>query len=615
LDNKPIDLALRAIARQSATKQIERLLFYIEPDPEQIDSRVCQIAARPYSAPEVVIQALVGLPGYQSITTALQDIERHNLTVEDLQRTLKYYEAIAANYRSTRSTTLGAPTDTTKVGYLEPKKGAPDAPTALFRAQEDGYLDLRLRREFPPEFFKLFMEVVAKAGSPQDKKPSHEVRVEIYRVKTLILRALDLKYHRRLYRYLVQIVRKLYPEPLRGTGGGRGIDWQYIWKTTERLNLLKNLLYEQHELIAQQERSQADAFKGELADIKAQLRELFEKLGVAITSEDATNRLSNFAQKLERTEFLSRRIEFLDRVRGTVVRRLENEHAELLEEWEGRESELSKAQPFKQRIDEGYWSLRDALDSFYLRDMIIYPMMSGDELAAELQPIRFARISPADADKYIPGLSAKDKVAGENFAHFGGFLREAWRGNDLTWGRLDAAELIFRKLLSNHPQLGELIKEAQEEIVSDMNCLGMGISTSAAALTQTERPKREDLIGKQDLSAIPADQKIKLSWRGVITTLKIVRQTLAQTEAAFLFRGPLYILDKVILGMTGIFVLFAWVFAKLFRWRVLRWLIVAAALIGLGILLHLAWEYPLSELWGGLWQRLTGFFQSVPKPG
>ncbi|MGH8525973.1 MAG: patatin-like phospholipase family protein, partial [Gammaproteobacteria bacterium] len=104
LDNKPIDLALRAIARQSATKQIERLLFYIEPDPEQIDSRVCQIAARPYSAPEVVIQALVGLPGYQSITTALQDIERHNLTVEDLQRTLKYYEAIAANYRSTRPT-------------------------------------------------------------------------------------------------------------------------------------------------------------------------------------------------------------------------------------------------------------------------------------------------------------------------------------------------------------------------------------------------------------------------------------------------------------------------------------------------------------------------------
>jgi len=89
LDNKPIDLALRAIANRRANKQIKRLLFYIEPDPESIDSRVCQIAARPYSAPEVVMKALVGLPGYQSITTALQDIERHNRDVEELQRTLK----------------------------------------------------------------------------------------------------------------------------------------------------------------------------------------------------------------------------------------------------------------------------------------------------------------------------------------------------------------------------------------------------------------------------------------------------------------------------------------------------------------------------------------------
>ena len=34
-----------------------------------------------------------------------------------------------------------------------------------------------------------------------------------------------------------------------------------------------------------------------------------------------------------------------------------------------------------------------------------------------------------------------------DFPHFGGFLKKSWRCNDLTWGRLDAAEIIARKLL------------------------------------------------------------------------------------------------------------------------------------------------------------------------
>jgi len=447
----------------------------------------------------------------------------------------------------------------------------------LFRAQEDGYLDMRLQRGFPPEFFKLFTEMAAKAeatGMPD------EVKEKIYQSKTLILDALDLKHHRRLYRYLVQVVRQLYPERLTGTGGGTGVDWNYFNETTERLNLLKKLLYEQDELIAQQERSQAKVFEGELAEIKAQLRELLEKLRAGTTTQDALMLLGGFAKKLEATEFLRRRIEFLNRLRSTVFYRLKTEYSELLKEWEKRKSELSETRSFEQRISEGYWSLRDALDTFHLRDMIIYPMVSGDEPADELQQIHFARISPADADQYIPGLSAKDKIAGEQFAHFGGFLSEEWRGNDLTWGRLDAAEIIFRKLMSDGADRETLIAEAHHEIISEMNSLDMGIYAqprSAAVPTQTQLPRREDLIGKQDLSAISADKKINWSWRGAITVLKIVRQTLAETKAAFLLRGLLGFLDKVTLVMTGIFAFFAWVVAKLFRWRVLLWLLLASS--------------------------------------
>jgi hypothetical protein len=246
--------------------------------------------------------------------------------------------------------------------------------------------------------------------------------------------------------------------------------------------------------------------------------------------------------------------------------------------------------------------------------MIIYPMMAGDELAAELETIRFTRISPADADQCIPGLNSKEKLAGEQFAHFSGFFSEAWRGNDLTWGRLDAAEIILRKLLPDNQERRDLIKDAHDEIMAEMNRLGMGIFVppppGAAPLPFRER-QREELIGKQDLSAIPADKKINWCWRGAITVLKIGRQSLSQSRVAFLLKGLIYLLDKFIMGLTGLFVFFTWVGVKLWSWRILRWLALGAALVGLGVLLHLAWEQPLKSLWGGFWQRLSGFFRGA----
>lgn len=609
LDNKPIELALQAIAKRRANKQIQRFLFYIEPDPERIDSRVCQIAARPHSAPEVVLKALVSLPGYQSVTSALQDIEQHNQEVADLQRTLKFYEEIAAKYKE-------GETKPKPIKYFEPR----DAATALFRAQEDGYLALRLQREFPSEFSGLFMEVVAKAKdtvnrlAPKDEEAAQKVgvefRKEVYRLKILVLDALDLKYHRRLYRYLIQIVRRLYPKPFLGTGGGSAVEVRFIKEAPPRLNRLKEFLYDQDELIAEQERAQADAFAAELADIKTRLCELFEKLGPVESYEEAINLITALAKELRESQFLVRRREFLERIRATVAQRLENEQEELRAKWDALKSERSEERSFEQNIREGYWALRDALESFSLRDMIIYPTMSSDELAAELETIHFARISPADADQCIPGLSAKDKIAGEQLAHFGGFLSEAWRGNDLTWGRLDAAEIICRKLLPDGQERRELIKEAHDEIMAEMNRLGMGIFVpmppGAAPIPFRER-QRQDLIGKQDLSAIPADQKINWSWRGAITVLKIGRQSLSQSKAAFLLKRLVGILDKLIWLLTGLFVLFSWVVSKLWSWRILRWLALGAALIGLGVLLHLAWEQPLKALWNGFWQRLSGF--------
>ncbi|WP_181880919.1 patatin-like protein [Crenobacter cavernae] len=609
LDNKPIELALQAIAKRRANKKIRRLLFYIEPDPEKIHSRTCQDAPRSYSAPEVVLKALVDLPAYQSITTALQNIERRNQNVSDLRRTLEYYESVAAKYKESKAGVHeGAFSD---LRYIEPT----DAPTALFRAQEDGYLDLRLRRELTEDFFKLLMEVTGQARdllsilSPQDQDAVSSVKNEIYRFKSLLLRAIDLKYHRRLYKYLIQIVRQLYPEPLKGTGGGTGDEWSYISETTRRLNLLKEMLYDQDELIAQLELSQAAALKSELVAIKAQLLEILEKTKSASTSKDLVAHFIDLSDRIVATDFFRRRLEFIQGVHSTVLQRLENEHSELQKQWESKASDVPGTRPFCQRIMEGYWALRDALDSFYLRDIIIYPMMPGDELASELEYIHFSRISPADANHFIPGLSTEDKIAGEKFFHFGGFLNKEWRGNDLTWGRLDTAEIIIRKLISDGPEQKRLIEEAHREIIEEMNSLDMGIyGVRSPSAAQMGPPRRDDLIGRQQLSAIPPEKKISWAWRGAITLLKIVRQTLAKTKASFLLKSLFEVLDRLILFMTGALVLFTWCFAKFLRVRILIWLIAAAAFIGLGAVLLLAWKNPLGKLWDGLLLRIADIF-------
>jgi predicted acylesterase/phospholipase RssA len=82
--------------------------------------------------------------------------------------------------------------------------------------------------------------------------------------------------------------------------------------------------------------------------------------------------------------------------------------------------------------------------------------------------INFARISPADAE--FIGKPASEKLAGDALGHFGGFLKESWRRNDLLWGRLDAAEMICRMIEgpvdddTPAPLPEALIKAVQEQI-------------------------------------------------------------------------------------------------------------------------------------------------------
>src|SRR5207237_184498 len=159
--------------------------------------------------------------------------------------------------------------------------------------------------------------------------------------------------------------------------------------------------------------------------------------------------------------------------------------------------------------------------------------MQGDEIAAELEPIHFVRISPSDAE----GDGSQGKLAGGSLAHFGGFLNETWRGNDIVRGRLDAVEIILRTFLPGKEHeltRRQLLTRASAEIREQMAIRKMRIL----------RPDKQTLV------RIPALDKVRWGMGGALTTLKILRKSIVDSGAAGWLWWVLSPLDRTITGLS-----------------------------------------------------------------
>jgi len=132
---------------------------------------------------------------------------------------------------------------------------------------------------------------------------------------------------------------------------------------------------------------------------------------------------------------------------------------------------------------------RACLQNYYQNyddyDMIIFPIVYETEVG-EPALVDVFRVSPEDANALIDERATKcRKLAGTALAHFGAFLDERWRKNDILWGRLDGAERIIGSVLPvDHPQRAELIGEAQAAIVYE-TIKGMGVKESKDLLCES----------------------------------------------------------------------------------------------------------------------------------
>jgi patatin-related protein len=179
-------------------------------------------------------------------------------------------------------------------------------------------------------------------------------------------------------------------------------------------------------------------------------------------------------------------------------------------------------QQYVENIRGYLWHYFSQFDDF---DQISFPILFGAEVG-ESDVVEVLRISPEDATSLIDERAERQKangrrkLAGTALHHFGAFLDQVWRQNDILWGRLDGAERLITALLPDpedkkvRAQLiseahgAILIEELTEESRTALNVLitdalvkissGMNVNS---AVDQVVRPLQDETL-KTRLSTV-----------------------------------------------------------------------------------------------------------------
>ncbi len=157
-----------------------------------------------------------------------------------------------------------------------------------------------------------------------------------------------------------------------------------------------------------------------------------------------------------------------ERGRGLLVADERMEPGEKRPEPKERCKELVADSPDMASIREYLWRYFNQFDDF---DQISFPILFGNEVG-ETDVVDLLRISPEDATSLINERAerpnGRTKLAGTALHHFGAFLDQVWRQNDILWGRLDGSERLITAMLpepEDKKVRAQLIAEAHGAIL------------------------------------------------------------------------------------------------------------------------------------------------------
>ncbi len=421
LNNKPFTYTIDAISRRTANRPVERFLFYVEPDPERFKDRGKIAAPGVLSAG---IDALIAIPGYQSIGNDLANINAYNDQVNRINLLIQ-----AAQTRAGVAAT----------------GGLLNAPVIDREAQDDAvYMAARLT-----QLRDRAVEGILNHAGRRDYFEQPETRragrvlIESFRHWSMAggaaaaLENLDVYFR---FRRLQQVTYALYDPP---DATPLGADYTALWESlNHQFKLIEIVqwamewyvdnLHIEWKPLASQDPGAAIAERM-WNTVARGLRLVLDSGGVRLPeAETKEARLEFYGQLKQRVETLAAK---------TPTDNDAPSGGNLLMELD----RLLLAVLSKRAMTDRVVS---ACQSFLAVDRRVFPMQFASGVFTR-DLIRVERLSPIDATYgYSKYLCLEQKVAGAALGAFAGFFRKQWRANDIMWGRLDAVSQIIECILT-----------------------------------------------------------------------------------------------------------------------------------------------------------------------
>jgi patatin-related protein len=440
LYNKPFSHATRALARRRADLPVTRKLLYVEPDPAVVprDRNV------PRGRPDALVNAglaLVGLPSAQPIRDDLSDIEERNAALERIEEV-------------TRAQLI----ELVRPGEAPPMAG----PSAS--------VYLRLRRASVTNALTEILERAASLRPGGDWSALAKRLLQIYAGESdaaipSFLAPLDVDFRFRRLSYLEGILDQLAAggRPAQELITASGQEVFNAGNVQEQIAAAKRLIDDRRAILADADR--AIRLRG--VDDSTVLQPAAELANACHTHLESVTQASN--PDLDVPEIYARP-EVANAVEGFVAA-----VAAGLADAFAAVDQLDFAQA---AVDGGMIQplaqiLNVAFDQAEHLDQAIYPLRWPS--LGEARKVDVHRVSPRDASSLVPMPDIGDdgkptgplRLAGVSLGHFGGFLDQRWRRNDMLWGRLDGAERLIAVLVPDERAQEELRVQAHAAILRE----------------------------------------------------------------------------------------------------------------------------------------------------
>lgn len=389
LQNRPFAPVINTIFYRAADRPVERLLFYVEPDPSDLPEAKASADVRQPSPFRVALAAF-DLPLYQGIDQHLRDIEDHNRHVAQIR---ELTDAIKKTIRGDR---LGSGGLGVTPGYL-----------ALRRCRVATELKGRLEETSRSSGVDPPFDWLPEALTDSDKR-----YLELY----------DFRFEERRLHFVIEQLTWFCGHVLKNSSEDVRPE---LWRWAEAQTRRKASLWQALEELRQAE---WDWWNGTLLR-----RLLADRPFVAAEKFRLSLRaiLDAWHRKHDRK---------LEMLLGEEARPPGSTSG-----IPGQDSGLNLRDIWKNYAE--YDALIFPLEigsTLGERDRIDWVRISPFDADTLLRP------TPGGREE-IPWTRRKEygrsKVAGDALFHFGGFLSRRWRRNDYMWGRLDAADILISSLI------------------------------------------------------------------------------------------------------------------------------------------------------------------------